>query len=299
MGIDIVILAGGGNSRMQTDSPKFFLKLADKPIVRYIIDNYKSLPNTKIHVVTARRYTEHPLFSDINVIEQPIPNGTAGAVMVALPFLTMENVVIHHSDVPLVSLDTIVRLLNCNADAVVTIGSIPSDKLSTPYGRVFFDKNCNFESIVEYKELSSEQKLCNKFNVGLYKFNTPLLRSFLGNVKRHTGANELYLPDVLRIFREKKHIVKVLDVESYDECIGINNMPELIQAERIIQKRIINNFIQSGVQILSPATTYISTGVVIGRNVVIEPNVVIKGKSKICDNVTIRSFSYIDGGVVQ
>lgn len=299
MGIDIVILAGGNNSRMKTNSPKFFLKLADKPMVRHIIDNYRSLPNTKIHVVTAHKHIEHPLFSDVNVIEQPNPNGTAGAVMVALPFLKMENVIVHHSDVPLVSLDTLTKLINYDADAVVTVGSIPPDKISTPYGRVFFDENCSFESIIEYKELSNEQKLCNKFNVGLYKFNTSLLRSFLSGVKRHVDASELYLPDVLKIFRENNRKIKVLDIKSYGECIGINNMQELIQAESIVQTRIVNNFIQNGVQILSPATTYISADTVIGKNVVIEPNVVIKGKSRIYDNVTIRSFSYINGDVVQ
>ena len=297
--IDVVILAGGNNSRMCTDLPKFFLKLADKPMVRHIIDNYKLLQNANIHVVTTNKYTSHELFSDINTIVQPKPNGTAGAVLSALPYLTGDTVVVQHSDVPLISLTTIKKLINCSADAVVTVSSIPNDKLSIPYGRVFYDENETFERIIEYKELKDEQKLCNKFNVGFYKFNVPLLKTLLDKVKIHDGATELYLPDVLHIFKENGKTVRVLYDDDYKECVGINNMPELIQAEEILQKRIVNYFIQKGVQIISPNTVYISAETQIGKNVIIEPNVVIKGKSVINDNVTVKSFSCINGEVIK
>ncbi len=296
---DVVILAGGNNSRMHTELPKFFLKLADKPIVRHIIDKYKLIPNVKIHVVTSNKYVTHELFSDTNTITQPIPNGTAGAVLSALQYLAGDTVIIQHSDVPLISLSTIKKLIDCNADAVVTVSSIPSDKLSIPYGRVFYDEKESFEHIIEYKELNDKQKLCNKFNVGLYKFNVSLLRNLLNNVKLHDGTTELYLPDVLHIFKENEKAVKVLYIDDYEECIGINNMPELVQAEKILQTRIINGFIQNGVQIILPNTVYISVDTKVGKNVVIEPNVVIKGKSVISDNVTIKSFSYINGEIVK
>jgi len=296
---DIVILAGGNNSRMHTDLPKFFLKLGDKPMVRHIIDNYKLISNVEIHVVTTEKYVTHELFSDVDTIIQPKPNGTAGAVLSALPYLIGDTVIVQHSDVPLISRATIKKLIDCNADAVVTVSSIPDDKLSVPYGRVFYDKNESFERIIEYKELNNDQRLCNKFNVGLYKFNVSFLKNLLNDVKVHDGATELYLPDVLHIFKENEKIVKVLYVNDYNECVGINNMPELVQAEEIIQKRIVNELIQKSVQIISPATTYISANAQIGKNVVVEPNVVIKGKSVISDNVTVKSFSYINGEIVK
>lgn len=296
---DVVILAGGNNSRMHTDLPKFFLKLADKPIIRHVIDNYKLLQNINIHVVTNKKYASNELFSDINTIIQQKPNGTAGAVLSALPHLTSDKVIVQHSDVPLISFSTIKKLISCNADAVVTVSSIPDSKLSSPYGRVFYNKNGDFERIIEYKELRDEQKLCDKFNVGLYKFDVSLLKNLLNEVKVHEGSTELYLPDVLHIFDENNKTVKVLYVDDYYECIGINNMPELVQAEDISQKQIINNLIQSGVQIISPSTVYISSEAQIGKNVIIEPNVVIKGKSIINDNVIVKSFSYINGEIVK
>ena len=296
--MDVVILAGGNNSRMKTDLPKFFLKLADKPMIRHIIDRYKLLGNYDVHVVTSRRYAKDALFSDVNVIIQPVANGTAGAVAVALPHLRDDTVIVQHSDVALISSETISQLVDCNADAVVTVASLPNDKLSVPYGRVFHD-NGIFESIIEYKELNDEQKLCTTFNVGLYKFNVEQLKLMIREVKAHDGMTELFLPDVLQSFKNHNKVVKVLYDEFYEECVGINNMTELIQAEEILQKRITSNFIRNGVQILSPRTTYISAETQIGRNVIIEPNVVIKGSSVITDGVTVKSFSYINNEIIQ
>ncbi len=296
--MDILVLAGGNNSRMKTDLPKFFLKLADKPIIRHIIDNYKLFHNCNIHVVTATKYASSELFSDVNSILQPIANGTAGAVAVALAHLTSDTVIVQYSDVPLISVATIKQLIECDADAVVTVASLPEEQISKPYGRVFHD-NGIFERIIEYKELNDEQKLCNTFNVGLYKFKTELLKAMLPEVKVHKGMTELFLPDVLQIFKAHNKTVKVIYDDDYEECVGMNNMSELVQAESILQKRIIEKFIQNGVQILSPNTTYISAETQIGRNVIIEPNVVIKGKSVIADNVTVKSFSYINNEVIK
>lgn len=296
--MDVVILAGGNNSRMKTNLPKFFLKLADKPVIRHIIDNYKLFPSCNIHVVTSSKYTSNNLLSDVNLILQPVANGTAGAVTVALPYLTSDTVVVQYSDVPLISISTIKQLTECDADAVVTVASLPEEQLSVPYGRVFHD-NGIFERIVEYKELNDEQKLCNTFNVGLYKFKTELLKSMLPEVKAHKGVSELFLPDVLRVFKSHNKNVKIIYDDNYEECVGLNNMAELVQAECIIQKQIIKKFIQNGVQILSPSTTYISAETKIGNNVIIEPNVVIKGRSVISDGVTVKSFSYIDNEVVE
>ena len=60
------------------------------------------------------------------------------------------------------------------------------------------------------------------------------------------------------------------------------------------QNKLRNKFLKSGVKMLGPETIYFSNDTKIGKNVIIEPYVVIGSKVKIGNNVTIKSFSYLE-----
>ena len=66
-----------------------------------------------------------------------------------------------------------------------------------------------------------------------------------------------------------------------------------------LQKKIRNKFIKQGVKMIDPNTVYFSKDTKIGKNVTIEPFVVIGSKVKIKDNVKILSFSHIEGVVIN
>ena len=66
-----------------------------------------------------------------------------------------------------------------------------------------------------------------------------------------------------------------------------------------LQKKIRNKFIKQGVKMIDPNTVYFSKHTKIGKNVTIEPFVVIGSKVKIKDNAKILSFSHIEGVVIN
>ncbi len=66
-----------------------------------------------------------------------------------------------------------------------------------------------------------------------------------------------------------------------------------------LQKKIRNKFIKQGVKMIDPNTVYFSKDTKIGKNVTIEPFVVIGSKVKINNNVKILSFSHIEGVVIK
>ena len=66
-----------------------------------------------------------------------------------------------------------------------------------------------------------------------------------------------------------------------------------------LQKKIRNKFIKQGVKMIDPNTVYFSQDTKIGKNVTIEPFVVIGSKVKIKNNVKILSFSHIEGVVIN
>ena len=61
-----------------------------------------------------------------------------------------------------------------------------------------------------------------------------------------------------------------------------------------IQISLRKKFLKSGVQMIGPETIFFSKDTKIGKNVIIEPYVVIGSKVKIGNNVTIKSFSYLE-----
>ena len=61
-----------------------------------------------------------------------------------------------------------------------------------------------------------------------------------------------------------------------------------------IQNRLRNKFSKSGVKMSGPETIFFSKDTKIGKNVIIEPYVVIGSKVKIGDNVIIKSFSHLE-----
>ena len=66
-----------------------------------------------------------------------------------------------------------------------------------------------------------------------------------------------------------------------------------------LQKKIRNKFIKQGVKMIDPNTVYFSRDTKIGKNVTIEPFVVIGSKVKIKDNAKILSFSHIEGVIIN
>jgi len=66
-----------------------------------------------------------------------------------------------------------------------------------------------------------------------------------------------------------------------------------------LQENLIKKFIKKGVKMIAPETVFFSKDTKIGRNVSIEPYVVIGKKVKIYNNVTIHSFSHLQNAKIE
>ena len=66
-----------------------------------------------------------------------------------------------------------------------------------------------------------------------------------------------------------------------------------------IQNKLRNKFLTSGVKMLGPETIFFSNDTKIGKNVTIEPYVVIGKKVKIGNNVIIKSFSHLESCKIE
>tara|TARA_B110000971_G_C19912324_1_gene455133 strand:- start:217 stop:864 length:648 start_codon:yes stop_codon:yes gene_type:complete len=65
------------------------------------------------------------------------------------------------------------------------------------------------------------------------------------------------------------------------------------------QDKLRNKALTSGVNLIAPETTFLSNDTVFGRNITIEPYVVIGNKVKIGNNSVIKSFSHLEGTIIE
>ena len=66
-----------------------------------------------------------------------------------------------------------------------------------------------------------------------------------------------------------------------------------------LQNSLRKKFLKSGVKMIGPDTIYFSKDTKIGKNVTIEPYVVIGSKVKIGNNVSIKSFSHLENCKIE
>ena len=66
-----------------------------------------------------------------------------------------------------------------------------------------------------------------------------------------------------------------------------------------IQNKLRNKFLKAGVKMMGPETIFFSNDTKIGKNVTIEPYVVIGKKVKIGNNVIIKSFSHLESCKIE
>jgi bifunctional UDP-N-acetylglucosamine pyrophosphorylase/glucosamine-1-phosphate N-acetyltransferase len=80
---------------------------------------------------------------------------------------------------------------------------------------------------------------------------------------------------------------------SEDEVRGINTKAQLAEAEAVMQARLRKAALDAGVTLIAPETVFLAADTKFGRDVTIEPFVVIGPGVSIDDGAVIHSFSHI------
>ena len=81
--------------------------------------------------------------------------------------------------------------------------------------------------------------------------------------------------------------------------MNTNNKLNKANSYRVSQELLRNKALKNGVNLISPETVFLSKDTSFGKNVTIEPYVVIGSKVKIGDNSYIKSFSHLEGTIIK
>ena len=219
--------------------------------------------------------------------------GTGHAVQQLLPLLSdhNEDVLVLNGDVPLLRPETLEQLLKTH-QTHQNAATLLTAKLEHPqgYGRVFCDEDNYVQEIIEDRDCTSEQKLNQRINAGVYCFSWQKLAEFLPHLSAENKQKEYYVTDVFTSLSP----VMAMDVADVQEISGINNRQHLANASTILQQRIKEKWLLAGVTLIDPDSITIDETVEISPDTTIEPQTHLRGNTVIGSGCRLGPGSLIE-----
>lgn len=297
-----IVLAAGLGTRMKSEVPKAFHRLAGLPMISHLMAILGELPLDRAVVVIGQGMEGVAgLVKPHRTVIQKERLGTAHAVSAARQAFKgfAGDVLVMFVDTPLVRPETLTRMLAARrakpSPAVVVLGFRPVDPGA--YGRMVVGADGNLDAIVEAKDATAEQLRIGLCNSGVMAIDGARLWDLLERIGRDNAQGEYYLTDIVAVARQLGLKAAVVEGRA-DELVGINSRADLAAAEAVVQGRLRAKAMAGGATLIDPATVYLSTDTRLGRDVTVEPNVFFGPGVEIGDDVTIRAFSHIEGATV-
>lgn len=241
------------------------------------------------------------LGESLEFAEQTERLGTAHATSMAMPLLDgfQGPLLVLAGDTPLLKGETLKTLVSTlhetGAKAVLATCRVADP---TGYGRIVRNESGDIVAIVEHKDCTPSQRLIDEINPAVYCFDAETLRNLLPEVKNDNAQGEYYLPDVIRLIVEKGEAIVGVERSDPDEFYGVNDRWQLAEASQILKTRILRHHAEAGVSIIDPMTTMIGPDVELGQDVVVHPNTVLSGTTKIGAGAQVGPNSWIRDAVV-
>jgi bifunctional UDP-N-acetylglucosamine pyrophosphorylase/glucosamine-1-phosphate N-acetyltransferase len=112
------------------------------------------------------------------------------------------------------------------------------------------------------------------------------------------AQGEYYLTEIIRLAAEQGRRVAAVVLDNPDEGLGVNTRRQLAEAEQVVRQQIRDRWLDAGVTMIDPASTWIDAAVTIGRDTVLYPNVTLEGKTVIGEDCVLRSSTRLTDCIV-
>jgi len=303
-GVSAIILAAGQGKRMKSALPKVAHLALGKPVAWHVAEAARAAGiREMVFVLGYGRDKVLPTADAFGgkVAIQETQFGTGDAARCGLAELSAgaREVVVLCGDAPLIRPATIRALVAArrrrSAAAAVLTGTLDDP---SGYGRVVRNGDGTVARIVEEKDADAPTRKIREVNSGTYAFDRTFLERGLPRLSDVNAQREYYLTDlVLEALAQGTRVVPLISGDP-DEVRGINSRRELSDATRILLRRKIDSLMDGGVTFVDPDRTYVETEVSIGQDSIVEPAVVLAGRTRVGRGVRVQTGCVVEDCIV-
>lgn len=288
---------------MKSRIPKLLHPLLGRPMLAYVIDAAREATGRPPVVVysPATAAVREAFAGEAEFAFQDEPRGTGDAVRAGLAVVPADarEVLVLSGDVPRVDPALIADLLDARRldAAVMTIAAVETFD-PAGLGRVVRTAGGSVDRIVEEKDASEAEREVGEVNAGLYAFDAAWLRRRIGDLQPSPTSGELYLTDLVALARVEGLPVTALSVEDDGRLAGINDRAQLAAAEWDMRTELNTAHMLAGVTMRDPSTVYIDATVELAADVTLEPNVILRGRTRVGEGTIIGAGSQVVDSVI-
>ncbi len=290
---------------MVSDLPKVLAPLAGEPLLSHVLALAHELNPDSIHVVVgfgADRVRDRFRGSPVRWALQKEQLGTGHAVETALPDIPdIHRVLVMYGDVPLLRSETLQSLLAAPTSRPSARGlTLLTARFANPfgYGRIVRNAAGQPQRIVEETDASAHERRIQEINTGVMVANAGQLKRWLGVLKPRNAQGEYYLTDVVALAVKEKCAITTLEATDNCEIMGVNDRSQLADAEREYRRRRAHDLMAQGVTLVDPLRVDIRGPVTVGRDVLIDIDVVLQGAVTLGDRVRIGPGCVIQDSII-
>ena len=298
---------------MRSKTAKALHPVAGKPLVWYMVSVARRVVDAHVVVIIGHQADQVRAFLEqsksklepFDLVLQPRQLGTGHAVHQAHAALmpngkpVCKHCLIVNADTPLLRPETIAQVLAHHEQEQATL-TILSAELPDPrgYGRVVRAKQGHVIKVVEDRDATRSERAIREVNVGSYVVDTRFLFQALAGRHAQNAQGEYYLTDIVGLAVAEGRRVAGLKAADPSECLGVNTREQLALAEQAMRQRIRTQWLEEGVTMLDPQTTFIDDGVTLGQDTVLYPGVTLEGQTEVGADCLIRSYARVTNSVI-
>ncbi|HEX2503212.1 MAG TPA: bifunctional UDP-N-acetylglucosamine diphosphorylase/glucosamine-1-phosphate N-acetyltransferase GlmU [Miltoncostaeaceae bacterium] len=300
MNIGVVVLAAGQGTRMRSALPKVVHPLAGRPMVGWVLEAVEAAgaASTVVVVGYGAEAVREALPRGVAVAVQEHQRGTGDAARAGLEALVpdCDTVVIVSGDTPLLEPELVELLVERHGsdDRIATVVTATLDD-ARAYGRIVRGADGGVSRIVEARDATPEELAIHEFNAGVYMADRAALTASLADLAAARGEGQLYLTDAVAALPGP---VVPLEAGHADAVLGVNDRVDLAACEAILQRRLRDRLMRSGVTMPDPSAVYLEAGVAVEADTVLLPGTHLRGGTTIAGGCTIGPDAVIVGSVI-
>ncbi len=309
MDLAVVRMAAGMGRRVGSKMPEVLQSGLGKPLLYHVLGAAKPLEPVETVIIVGHKAEQVQAEFETAVAGQTRPIsfvvqspqlGTGHAVQQTSSLLSgkADVILVIPGDLPLLTSETFQKLVDAYqaAQAPLAMLTVEADN-PRGFGRIARDSQGYVTAIVEEVDCTPEQKAIRELNVGAYVFEADWLWANLEKIPLNPKG-EYYITDLVGIAVEQAKRVVPKRLADPVEAMGINNRLHLAEVEAALRRRINQKWLETGVTMIDPATTYIDLEVMVGPDTVIYPNTYLFGQTTIGQDCTIGPGSFIEDSTI-